>query len=266
MDESRNAMRSRESFNAVADDYNRFRRPYPAFVVDVVVEACRIGPGSHVLEIGCGTGQLTGALLKRHISVWAVELGAALAAHARRNLAAYDGFQVTVGDFESVDLPQGPIDAVLSATAFHWVDPTTRAAKAARALKPGGMLSALYPHHVLGNDAAFFRDTQVLYLKWGLSRDPDWTPPAADAILPAYQDIDACPDLEAVTRRRIPYTSVYSTEEYVGLLRTDSLILTLPEPERLAFLSDMAQLIDSRHQGRVNRRVVYEIVSAKKRM
>ncbi len=257
--------RKRESFNTVAALYDRYRRGYPREIVAQVVEAAGIGPGSRVLEIGPGSGQLTRPLLALGIRVTAVELGEALAAAGRQKLARFPHLEIVISAFEDWELPREPFDAVVAATSFHWIAPEVRAPKAAQALKPGGILLAVYPHHVQGNDAAFFRDTQVYYLKWGLSSDSEWHPPDADEVPAMYPDIDRCHDFAQVERRRIRRTIGYTTDQYVGLLSTDSLILTLPAPAQDGFLTDIRTLIDSRYEGRVSRDYLYELVAARKR-
>lgn len=48
---------------------------------------------------------------------------------------------IGLADFETWPLPKEPFDAVVSATAFHWIDAAVRMAKAADALRPGGVLA-----------------------------------------------------------------------------------------------------------------------------
>lgn len=256
--------RSRESFNTVVDWYDRYRQGYPAEVIDQIVQVAQIGPGRHALEIGCGTGQLTRPLLERGITVTAVELGKALAEQARRNLAHFTRIHIDVSPFETWILPQTPFDAVLCATVFHWIDPNIRAAKSARALKAGGQLVAVYPHQVFGENDEFFRDSQTAYLKWGLSTDPHFRLPTVDEVGPMYTDIDDCPTFTRVERLRILKTRHFTTDQYVGLLHTDSLVLTLSLVEREGFLADLATLIDVRYGGKIARDYLYEIVVAEK--
>jgi len=65
-----------------------------------------------VLEIGCGTGQATVPLAERGLAITAVELGAELAAIARRRLAGFPAAGVVTCAFEDWP-PQGaPFDAV----------------------------------------------------------------------------------------------------------------------------------------------------------
>ena len=256
--------RSRESFNTVVDWYDRYRRGYPVEVIERIVETAQIGPGSHALEIGSGTGQLTRPLLERGITVTAVELGEALAERARKNLGHFVGFHVDVSSFETWALPRKCFDAVLSATAFHWLDPNVRAAKSGRALKAGGRLVAVYPHLVSGEDHGFFHDSQTSYLKWGLSIDPDFRLPTREEVVPMHADIEKCPAFTHVDRLRILKTRHFTTDEYVGLLHTDSLVLTLSPPALEGFLADIAALIESRYDGKIVRHYLYEIVVAQK--
>jgi SAM-dependent methyltransferase len=255
-------VRRRDAFDSVADLYARYRPGYPPDVVDAVIRAPALQPGQRVLEIGCGTGQLTEPLLEHGLTVMAVELGPSLAAIARRKLARFPDFQVQVSSFEDWVLPPDPFDAVVCATAFHWLDPRIRTAKAARALRPGGALVALYPHYVTGDHVAFVEDSQVCYRKWGLGTDPDWRLPWPSEVPPVYPDIDASSAFEAVQRLRISRTVSYTRDAYVGLLRTDSLILSLSTSAREGFLADMTELIETGYGGIVVRDMLYEVVIA----
>jgi ubiquinone/menaquinone biosynthesis C-methylase UbiE len=127
-------------FDAVADAYDRFRPGYPSSLVDEACSIASLRAGSRVLEIGCGTGQLTAALVERGLRVDAVDPGPHMVEIARRRAP---GARFEVGSFEDVELPADAFEAVFSATAFHWVDPDVGWAKAARVLRPGGTLALL---------------------------------------------------------------------------------------------------------------------------
>ncbi len=126
----------------MAADYDRVRSSYPASLVDAACSTARLDRGSRVVEVGCGTGKLTGALVERGLHVDAVDPGAKLAEIARRRLGE-SLVRFHLGSFEAVELPVRAFDAVFSATAFHWVDPAVSWAKAARLLRPGGALALL---------------------------------------------------------------------------------------------------------------------------
>ncbi len=128
-------------FDGIADLYDATRQGYPAEIVDAVCASSGSGPGAGVLEIGCGTGQLTRELAARALNLTAIDIGAAMVDAARRNVTdPMARFQTT--SFE--DFPDsGPFDLIVSGTAFHWVDPSIGLAKAARLLRPGGWLALL---------------------------------------------------------------------------------------------------------------------------
>ena len=142
-------LRKRATFDEVADLYAHGRPRYPEVVIDDVVELAGFGPGSRVVEIGCGTGQATAALAERGLEVTCVELGPRLAEIARRELAHYPSVRVVNADFEHWEPEGGLYDGIASFNAFHWVDPERRYGLAARLLRPGGALAVVSMPHVM---------------------------------------------------------------------------------------------------------------------
>ncbi|MGZ6624768.1 MAG: class I SAM-dependent methyltransferase [Solirubrobacteraceae bacterium] len=128
-------------FDEVAEDYDRHRPTYPDGLVDRACEAARIGPGAAVLEIGCGTGKLTGSLLARGLRVTAVEPGEQLIARARDRVNGAGDVQFVNARLEDASLPRAHYSAVFSASAIHWIDPDVSWRKAADALVDGGSLA-----------------------------------------------------------------------------------------------------------------------------
>jgi SAM-dependent methyltransferase len=215
--------RLRATFDEAAERYDRARPGYPPAVFDDLAELAGVGPGRRVLEIGCGTGQATVPLAERGCQIVAVELGAGLAAVARRKLARFRLVQVAVAAFEDWPLSPDPFDVVLAATAFHWIDPAVRVAKAADALRPGGALVVISTHHLAGGDREFFTDVQACYEGW----DPETTPPGlrlpTAAQVPMRGDeLDRSGRFGPVAFGRHEWELSYSTAGYLELLRTYS--------------------------------------------
>jgi SAM-dependent methyltransferase len=127
-------------FDEVAEDYDRHRLTYPDVLVDRVCEGAGIGRGTAVLEIGCGTGQLTRSLLARGLRVTAVEPGQRLIARARDQLNGIGDVQFVNARLEDASLPRAQYSGVFSASAVHWIDPDVSWRKAADALVDGGSL------------------------------------------------------------------------------------------------------------------------------
>jgi SAM-dependent methyltransferase len=128
-------------FDEIAEDYDRHRPTYPDVLVDRACEGVGIGPGAAVLEIGCGTGQLTRSLLARGLRVTAVEPGQQLIARARDQCDGVGDVQFVNARLENASLPRARYSAVFSASAIHWADPDVSWRKAADALVDGGSLA-----------------------------------------------------------------------------------------------------------------------------
>lgn len=114
--------RLRGTFEVAAGRYDRARPGYPSELFDELSGLTGVVAGDRVLEIGCGTGIATPALATRGLRVTCVELGSALAAVARRNLADLPALEVHEGAFEDWRTPIGVrFDLVVAATAWHWM-------------------------------------------------------------------------------------------------------------------------------------------------
>jgi SAM-dependent methyltransferase len=134
--------RFRDVFDSVAAEYDRRRPAYPDELID---HACRLGDliaGTRVLEIGCGTGQLTRALIARGLHVTAVEPGENLISLAGGEPNAPGRVQFVNERFEDAAIT-GRFAAIFSASAFHWLDPDVSWRKVARLLAPGGLLALI---------------------------------------------------------------------------------------------------------------------------
>jgi SAM-dependent methyltransferase len=257
-----NAGRRKESFDTVADAYDLYRRSPPPEVVNAVIELANLEPGSALLEIGCGTGQLSVPLAKHGVNLTAIELGPHLAALARQNLEEFPTARVDSSAFEDWPLPEPGFDGVVCANAFHWLDPEIRVSKSAEALRPGGSLEILHMHHVRGGTPGFFEATQPFYLKWGLSDDPFFEPTAPADVPTMYPELDQAQEWSSVARRRFEIPMRHSTASYVGWLRTDSLVNSLDAQARRGFLDDIERLIASNYHGTVERNFVYDLIVA----
>jgi 2-polyprenyl-3-methyl-5-hydroxy-6-metoxy-1,4-benzoquinol methylase len=98
--------------------------------------------GGHLLEIGCGSGQMLGTLQALGWNVRGVDFDAEAAAHARRK-----GVSVDVGNVEEQGYPADHFDAVaLNHVIEHVYDPQRVLQECHRILKPGGMLVLVTPN------------------------------------------------------------------------------------------------------------------------
>lgn len=130
-------------FNEIAAEYDDNRPTYPDSLIDHACRVARIGNRDRVLEIGCGTGQLTRSLLARGLHVTALEPGDQLIAIARENLEDVVDLEFVNARLEDTQLPRERYRAVFAASAIHWADPDVSWQKIADALAPDGTLALI---------------------------------------------------------------------------------------------------------------------------
>lgn len=125
------------SFGASAATYDDLRPGYPA---DTVRWALGSEP-RRAVDLGAGTGKLTRVLVEAGHDVVAVEPDPLMRAQLGLSLP---GVRVLAGSGEAVPMPDGSVDAVLVAQAWHWMDHGRAAVEVARVLRPGGHLVVLW--------------------------------------------------------------------------------------------------------------------------
>lgn len=95
--------------------------------------------GERILDLGCGTGQLTAEIAKRGALVTGLDNSADMLVQARSN---YPNLTFVAGDATGFRLTER-FDAVFSNAALHWVKNADAAAQSiALALRPGGRFVA----------------------------------------------------------------------------------------------------------------------------
>lgn len=254
----------RTTFGEDADRYDRCRPDYPSQMFDDLVALAPIHSGSRVLEIGCGTGQATLPLARLGCALVAVELSADLAAIARQHLAGISDAQVVTSAFEDWPLPTTTFDIVLSATAFHWIDPDIRMTKAADALRPDGTLALISTHHIAGGTESFFAESQRCYERFDPTTPPGFRSPASTDVPTDSTEIDQSRRFGPVQFHRYEWEQTYSTREYLDLLLTYSNHRAMPPDRQTGLLNCIANLIDTRYGGQITKRYMTQLATARR--
>lgn len=206
-----------------------------------------------MLEIGCGTGHGTRGLAERGLDVVCVELGAGLAAVASRRLARFPRVRVVHARFESWALEEPPFAAIAAFSAFHWLDPEVRYAKAASLLQPDGALVVAASQHVLppGGDT-FFVDVQADYEE-ALPGEENRPPPDPDEIDDLSAEMEGSGFFAYVAHRRYLVERTYDAADYLDLLGTFSGHLALDPDRRADLFRRIRQRIEARPGGLVRK-------------
>jgi trans-aconitate 2-methyltransferase len=109
-----------------------------------LVELLAPKAGEHILDLGCGTGQLTEQIVQSGAHVIGLDASESMIATARQNYPHLTFLHADATDFT---VPE-PCDAVFSNAVLHWVTNAEAAARCiAAALKPGGRFVAEFGGH-----------------------------------------------------------------------------------------------------------------------
>jgi trans-aconitate methyltransferase len=209
-------------FGTVAQTYQNIRPGYPAVVAEQILRYHGRPPGI-VAEIGAGTGKATQVLLTLGGKLICIEPDARMAATLPSSA------EVFLGTFEQWVAPQGGVDVLACALAWHWTDKATRIGRAVDSLAPGGTL-ALFAHQYAYVDPEHFAAIDATFK----AHDREKTDPPTQFWF--YEEIASSGRFERVechvTHRDLAMTSA----EYVSLISTFSPFLrsTPAEQERLA--------------------------------
>jgi trans-aconitate 2-methyltransferase len=124
--------------------YERFERERSAPFFDLLdlVEPC---PGGRVVDLGCGTGELTRSLHERTGASRTLGLDSSRAMLERSAAHTGEGLSFELGDIAEW-APSEPVDLVFTNAALHWVDDHEALfARLTSALVPGGQLAVQVP-------------------------------------------------------------------------------------------------------------------------
>jgi SAM-dependent methyltransferase len=213
-------------FDEIAAEYDRHRPEYPDELVDHACRVAGLTRGNLVLEVGCGSGQLTRSLAGRGLRVTALEPGANLISLAGQNLEAAGEVELVHARFEDARLPRGRFRAVFSASAFHWVDPEVSWQRAADVLVPGGTLALVQYFGLEEARTKHDRDAVLAAIST--------VAPGIAASWPAYRDLDAT--LAGIRQRRGNISRAWSWlgsydigRDYAGRLFGDVQTAVMPK-------------------------------------
>ena len=252
----------RRLFDRSAEAYDTARPGYPERMIQDLIHESGVPETGRILEIGCGTGQLTVPLAERGYAITAVELGSNLSRRAAGNLKPFPNATVVCADFERLEIEPSAYDLVVSAQAFHWIEPTIGYPKAYAALRSDGSLALawnLFP----GSVAPVHRALDEVYRTCApkLCRGPGRRPLEV-RVERTMREIGASGLFDRPSVQCYPWTLTYTSTEYLELLRTFSDHLAL-DPSHLERLLTTVESAIDRFGGAIERSMIATLFLAR---
>ena len=258
----------RDSFGKVALLYDKARPSYPDALFEDILAYSNLQDTSQILEVGCGTGQATLPLARRGFTIDCIELGPQLTALASDNLKDFPQVSVTCANFETISLPSSSYNLLLSATAFHWIDPNIRFRKAHQLLKPGGAIALFWlrPAQTAVTSRYIHALQQVVERVVPQLAERFQLPTHPDAVATEYQKIiPASGYFGELSIRKHYLATEYSATAYTDLLDTFSDHRTLPPELARQLYSEIENLIETNFAGKILRETVALLYLARRR-
>ena len=242
-------------FDGIAERYEAVRPGYPAHVVESVITAAGLGPGAEILEVGCGTGQLTERLARPGLRVTAIDIGTSMIAAARRRVTSTDvSLQVT--SFEDLDAADASFDLIISSAAFHWIDPEVAFTKSARLLRPGGWLALLgAEEHYDDPLGAALDDLWITHGDTGGAWERRPSDPAAVAATGLFSAPSCLTDSQEAP---------LAAGDVVALESTRATFLSWPQDTQRRFADELRQLLDPQPAVRLTRQTLVTMAQVRR--
>lgn len=130
-----------QRFDAAAGAYASGRPGYPLELATWLRKQGELGDSPRTLELGAGTGELTGVLLDGGFDVVAVEPSAPMRAVLS---SRYPDLEINDERVESLSADDGSCALLVAANALHWFNPSTAFPEIARVMGEEGKLAVIW--------------------------------------------------------------------------------------------------------------------------
>lgn len=132
-----------EKFTGKAQIYEKFRPSYPPAVYEFL-ESLLPSENAVIADIGAGTGLFVMPLISKNFKVYCVEPNADMRAVLNGKAGGFANCTCAAASAEHTGLPDGCVNLVTAAQAFHWFDRLAFKAECRRILKPRGKTALIW--------------------------------------------------------------------------------------------------------------------------
>jgi SAM-dependent methyltransferase len=227
------------SFNDVAEAYDLGRPRYDGHAIDAIAAAA--GGGPRLLDLGAGTGRLSGPLVQMGFDVVAVEPLDEMRAILTRHIGPD---RALAGSAEALPLPDASVDGAVCSDAWHWFDGARAADELARVVRPGGgvVVCVTYPRWYGSDDAPdWWLDLMVVHTALPKADHP--------ALVSGWREPDVFeghPGFEEMQMREESFVHRTDREGIVAHWASMSFVAALPEAQHAELLGQLDGMLARR--------------------
>ena len=239
------------SFDAWADEYDRYRPTYPSDVFTFIALEVALPQTPRVVDLGAGTGRASIAMASIGWRVTAVEPGEpmidVLCARATEEGLPIDTVRATA---EATGLHAATFDLATAAQAFHWFDKPAALAEMARIVRPGGGI-ALFWNVREEERSPFVADYHRVLERYGGVAEGKYLQAGRSSGRSATRDaITAADGFEAPQLHELHHELPATANGFIGMAFTASYIRALDPAAQERFRAETLELLAQHgHRG-----------------
>lgn len=134
---------ARDLYQGTAGYYDSYRLPYPQAMIEYMIQQAAVSGQGRLLDLACGTGQLTFPLRRWFSEVWAVdrEPDMVAAVRAKADAVAARNIRPIAADAEALDAAPGHFELAVIGNAFHRLRRDVVSGRVFGWLRPGGCVA-----------------------------------------------------------------------------------------------------------------------------
>jgi SAM-dependent methyltransferase len=196
------------------------------------------------LEIGCGAGQATALFASLMPTQICIDPGPKLLEECKASHSNLPGYSFVCSAFEEYDNGPASFDLIYAATCFHWLKAGQRFKKASSLLTGQGGLAVFTDRHTKKKEG-FFKEVQAVY--------QEIAPELASSTPSMPKDESTVEENPLILLHQSEYDREikYTSDEYVGLLKTFSGHIALGERKLDELCDGIRALIEKEHGGSI---------------
>lgn len=234
-----------KTFNEIATLYDKARIGYPFQIYEIIDIYSDITESSKILEIGCGTGIATEEIYDKWKSnIIAIDPGLQLLEIAREKRFQESKIEFIHCPYEELQIRE-KFDAIISATAFHWVDKRIKYKKSSDLLNENGNLILFWNNYVI-EDNNVMADIQNIYTRYhpdGAVKDSRLH--YKNKIKTRKNEINNSKYFDLIVHHESTYTISMTDSQYLNLLKSFSNNAYLENDKLTRFYGEVENYIKS---------------------
>ena len=240
-------MSNKKVFNDIISDYAFARPGYPDELYFDIINFAALKKDTEILEIGSGPGQATDYFVKGGYSITGLEIGENQVDYLSEKYAKYQNFKAICSSFEEYKIPNDTFSLILSATAFHWIEPEIGYPKAYQLLTNGGVLAVFWHmSSIIRRKTVACKELTRIYRKYAPELDSYISADESVALhKQRVADIQTKGLFGMPIYKKYKWNDEYTTDRFIKLLNSYSDMHEISKDKRDSVLKSAAEYVNN---------------------